>query len=271
MRETAASKSLIEYIAKMIMNNHRKRPSDALGCAVLLLMMITMPSGSARAQTADENPLLYELLDRIELLEHELRQLRGDLELLQRERLQTRVQPPASDRGFDSDRAAESPVTVLPEGRDADIASSEPWDPSGPTLITAPEARDDSRFAAAEQGAYDLAFSRLRDGHYRQAAADFQAFIQRYPNSELIGDAYYWLGESYYVDRDFLQAKQAYLTLGSRYPDNPKLPDALLKLGYSYGELGDRAKARQVLEKLIGTFPASSAASLAEQHLQRLR
>jgi TolA-binding protein len=38
---------------------------------------------SANAQNSRDNQLLYELLQRIELLEQELRQLRGDFELLQ--------------------------------------------------------------------------------------------------------------------------------------------------------------------------------------------
>jgi tol-pal system protein YbgF len=123
----------------------------------------------------------------------------------------------------------------------------------------------------AEQADFDAALGALRDGHYPQAIADFQGFLNAYPESRLAGDAQYGLGESYYVSRNYEAAKEAFINLGLRYPQSARLPDALLKLGYIYGELGDTTRAKDVLQKLVQVYPDSQAAGLAEQQLQSLR
>ncbi len=61
----------------------------------------------------------------------------------------------------------------------------------------------------------------------------FQQFLQSYPQSSLADNAQYWLGESYYVTRDFQNAAAAFQTVLDRWPDSRKAPDALLKLGYT--------------------------------------
>ena len=198
-----------------------------------------------------DNPLLYELLERIELLEREVRQLRGDLEVLQYQRQQ---QPQSV--------TASTPSLLPPQTPAPNTAP--------PSAISSPEPIPARPLDGAEQGSYDSAFNDLRDGQYEQAITGFEDFLRRYPGSVLTPDAYYWLGESYYVTRRFEQARQIFLTLGADHPRSPKLPDAMLKLGYIYSETGDTAQAREMLQKLIEVYPDSVAASLGEAHLRSL-
>ena len=72
----------------------------------------------------------------------------------------------------------------------------------------------------------------------------FKQFLQSYPQSSLADSAQYWLGESYYVTRDFQSAAASFQTVLDRWPDSRKAPDALLKLGYTQAELGRTAQAR---------------------------
>jgi tol-pal system protein YbgF len=145
---------------------------------------------------------------------------------------------------------------------------------SAPNQSPAPRP-DTTRFlttpSIAERTAYNAAFDQLREGNYNAAITGFQEFLQMYPNSGLVADTQYWLGETYYITRDFDKAKQAFITVGVNYPDSEKLPEAMLKLGYVYDELGDANKAREVLLKLTQTYPDSRAANLAKQRLQALR
>ena len=122
-----------------------------------------------------------------------------------------------------------------------------------------------------EQDAYKAAFDTLHEGRYDEAVNRFQDFLTNYPTSRLAGDAQYWLGEAYYVVRDFDKSKQAFLALGMNYPNSKRLPDAMLKLGYLYADSGDKAKAREVLQKLTESYPDSRAATLARQRLQAIR
>jgi tol-pal system protein YbgF len=127
------------------------------------------------------------------------------------------------------------------------------------------------RADGTEQSDYDEALNKLREGAYEEAITRLEGFQRSYPDSPLNGDALYWLGESYYVIRNFERARQTFLTLGSKYPDSKRLPDAMLKLGYIYEEQGDKTKAREVLTKLTQSYPNSAAATHAQRRLQAMK
>ncbi len=238
---------------------------------VSLLGSLVLP-GTGWAQVPDR-ALTLELLQRIEQLELEVRYIRGELELyrhqvegLQRERAATASAPPPST-GQPS-AIADTPAPVQPPSVTA---------PS-PTIPTAPVAEPPSQVPAAsvaattgtETGDFDAALDQLRARRHPEAIADFQRFLKAYPTGQLADDAQYWLGESYYRNREYDAARETFINLGLRYPQSKRLPDALLKLGYIYEGLGDTARAREVLQKLIQVYPDSQAAGLAEQRLPSL-
>ena len=232
-----------------------RMPASGLRLLGLLLLVATAVSQPVSAQT--DNPLLYEVLDRLELLEREVRQLRGELEMLQYQRQQQPDTMPSPAP------APVVPVTPPPSASSttsplSSLPSTQASIPSG-----TPPGSD-------VQSAYDSAFASLRSGQYEQAVSQFEDFLRRYPDSTLTPDAYYWLGESYYVLRRFEQAQQIFLTLGADFPRSDKLPDAMLKLGYIYSETGDIPRAREMLQKLIDVYPNSVAASLGASHLRSL-
>lgn len=250
-----------------------------------------------------DNQAVVDLLNRIDRLEEEVRRLRGDLELYrhQNQNLTHRVQTMEKSSGAEApaaeERASEpatEPETIplqpappipppttatppplnLPPG-----AASQPPAriiPSAPTAEPATQAPSSRQPLGApltpeEQSAYKAAIDTLREGRYEEATNQLQGFLARYASSSLAGDAQYWLGESYYLLREFERAKQAFLSLGIDHPDNKHLADAMLRLGYIYDDTGDKAKAREVLQKLMETYPDSRAAGLARQRLQTLR
>lgn len=124
---------------------------------------------------------------------------------------------------------------------------------------------------AAETAAYNDAFAALKDGRYAESAKRFQAFIDQHPNSELTGNAYYWLGESYYVTQNFSVAQQSFETLLQRYPNSQKAPDALLKVGYTQYELKQWDAAEATLNKVVETYPDTTVARLAQGRLRALK
>lgn len=227
----------------------------------LVLGGVLLP-GAARAQRSLDNELTLELLQRVEQLETEVRQIRGELEL-QRHHLET----------LGGERAMPEPPARPPTSR------AEP-PPAMPTAVEPPmDARGRSpagqpspaSAAGAERAEFDAALGELREGRYSEAIAAWWRFLGAHPNSGLAGDAQYWLGESYYLSRDYNAAKETFIALGLNYPQSARLPDALLKLGYIYGEQGETARARDVLQKLTQVYPNTQAASLAERRLQSLR
>lgn|SRR5690554_1294804 len=137
---------------------------------------------------------------------------------------------------------------------------------SGQTI----NAQVDSRDPAIE-GHYQEAFNLLKQGRFNESARSFEDFIQAYPNHELTDNAYYWLGESYYVTRKYPLALAAFQNLKNNFPLSSKLADALLKIGYTYHELEDYQQSQAALEKVIQTFPNGSEARLAQNRLNLLK
>ncbi|MFO1423454.1 MAG: tol-pal system protein YbgF [Candidatus Competibacteraceae bacterium] len=228
----------------------------------LLLGGVLLPS-AARAQHSLDNELTLELLQRIEQLETEVRQIRGELEL-QRHHLETLARERAMPElpAHPPTSRAEPPPTIP-------TVAEPPTDTRGRSPAAQPSPPASA--AGVERAEFDAALNELREGHYPEAIAAWQRFLSAHPNSGLAGDAQYWLGESYYLSRDYNAAKERFIALGLNYPQSARLPDALLKLGYIYGEQGETARARDVLQKLMQVYPNTQAASLAERRLQSLR
>ena len=123
----------------------------------------------------------------------------------------------------------------------------------------------------AEKAAYDQAFQALKDLRYADAAEGFQDFLRDYPDSEYADNAQYWLGESYYVTRNYDIALEAFQGLLRDYPESAKAPDALLKIGYTHYELKQWEQARAALTQVQSQYPGTTLARLAESRLRSMR
>jgi tol-pal system protein YbgF len=124
---------------------------------------------------------------------------------------------------------------------------------------------------ADEKSAYDQAFNALKDGRYAESARRFQAFIDQYPGSELTPNAYYWLGESYYVTQNYPISLNTFQKLISQYPNGQKAPDALLKVGYCQYEMKQWDQAEATLNQVLQKYPNTTVANLAQGRLRALR
>jgi tol-pal system protein YbgF len=95
----------------------------------------------------------------------------------------------------------------------------------------------------------------LNDQNFAGAESAFKSFIERHPTNALTGNAYYWLGETYYVRKDFKQAAFTFADGYQRFPKAIKAPDNLLKLGMSLGQLGQAKEACTAFSRLLTNVP----------------
>jgi tol-pal system protein YbgF len=116
---------------------------------------------------------------------------------------------------------------------------------------------------------YGQSFDALKAGSYSIAITGFKDFLTSYPSSPLAENAQYWLGESYYVTRDFDSASSAFKSVLSKWPDSRKAPDALLKLGYTQIAQNKASEGRATLSQVVQKYPGTDAAKLAADRLQR--
>ena len=113
--------------------------------------------------------------------------------------------------------------------------------------------------AGTPQQQYDAAFKLLREANYPAAETALRAFIQRYPKDPLAGNAQYWLGETYFVRKDYTNAAAVFADGYQKYPKGGKAADNLLKLGMSLAQLGQKANACQAFARLERDFPTAPA------------
>jgi len=153
--------------------------------------------------------------------------------------------------------------------------------PSTPSNIPPPgnssvkTSRSSTVVAAADdkngKQTYSRIYKTLKEGNYQQAIIDFNQFIKKYPDSSYTDNAYFWLGQAYYLSRNNKKALTAFQKIVADFSDGNKVKDAKLKIGYTYFAMKDWASAKIALEKVIADYPDDKVAANAKQRLQRMQ
>ncbi|MDP3639255.1 MAG: tol-pal system protein YbgF, partial [Azonexus sp.] len=140
------------------------------------------------------------------------------------------------------------------------------------TAAVNPENGQNSASAAdpAKEGQeYEAALSQFKAGKYKEAAADFMVFVEKYPASSLAPNAQYWLGNAWYAQRNCKKAIEAQGVVTTKYAESAKAPDAWLAIATCQQELGNSKDARRALETVIAKYPTAPAAETAQQRLKK--
>ena len=231
-----------------------------VGCAVspeedpVQIRMNDLDNRLQRIERVMTNQSLMEMAQRIDALQAELRGMRGDVEVLQN---QSEGGKTASKTQYgDLERRIAALETLGGVGQN----------PAG----AVGEAGAMPPAAGGEQATYDAAFNALKAGNYKGAIDGFRGFVAAHPTSPLASNAQYWLGEAYYVNRDYQNAITSFQKVMSDWPDSRKAPDALVKVGFTQSAMGRNGDARVTLEEVVRKYPGTEAAQLASERLKRL-
>ena len=213
--------------------------------------VVELGVGGTPASSSPAREALADLLQQLETLQTEVRNLRGQVEVQANEieRLKARQRELLADI-------------------DRRVSELERRGTAAPAPVAPGSAAASS---AQEQQDYDAAFNLMKQGFYERAAKGFRDFIAKYPQSALRDNARYWLGKAYYAARNFRQALEEFGKLMSDHPKSPKVPDAMLETGYSHYELGEWTKARASLNQVMARYPGTPAAKSAEQRLAKMK
>ncbi len=257
-------------------------------------LLLAEPSTKERLDSIErklDSRGLLELLNRVEQMQRDVQQLRGDIEV-QTHTLED-MQRRQREQYLDIDRRLQQietgQVGTVPVQPSSPSALSPP---TGSTSLTSrpatppPLAMPPGASSAVEKSAapltltpgtpeqkaeYDTGLAILREGRYAEAAEAFNRFLAANPANSYSDNASYWLGETYYVTRDYDRALATFRQLAANYPDSTKVSDGRLKMGYIYYEKKDWVNARQELETVVSQYPGSTAARLADDRLRRMQ
>ena len=143
--------------------------------------------------------------------------------------------------------------------------------PGGAPVAPAPEG---SAGAAPNAPPADTLYNNaLRDynsGKYDLSSQEFTQYLQYYGNTDLAGNAQYYLADIEYRQGNFQQAVTDYDKVLEQYPGGNKAAAAQLKKGYALLELGQKDAGVRELNSLIARYPRSIEASQARDRLRRL-
>ena len=272
--------------------------------ALLTAGTIASSSVSAAQHSQSANSELVLLLQQ---LQAEVRQLRGEIET-QQYRLQ-KLEKEQLDRYRDMDRrlsslvlqqadplAAPAPVAADPVTSNPVVETASPSVALGENRAASETNAPVSSSAAATQPvektlagspveaeapvapaeptvsdrvAYQQAFTLVRERKFDESVQAFEQFIQTYPSSDNLANAYYWIGEVKLAQQQLDSAKVAFETVVSQFVGHRKRPDALYKLGVVQDRLGDSAAQQSSFKQLLDEYPKSSAAGLARNYKPR--
>ncbi|MCF3128119.1 YbgF trimerization domain-containing protein [Acinetobacter soli] len=244
---------------------------------------LSQNTGSSLSGTSPAAPINinWELMQKNQQLENEIRSLRGKLEEQDNEieKLKNDLQNRYTDldqrlellnQKLDPDSSAADPDA---QSNTAPPANS-PTNTASPTNTTiAPSAASNSAAVGnntpppttnqqdpveLEKAAYTVALDAYKQGGAKKAIAPMQNFIKNHPNSIYTGNAYFWLAEFNLATDpvNYSEAKKNYDIVVKRYPTSSKAPRSLYQL-YSIAKDVEHntTAANQLKAKLLKTYP----------------
>lgn len=121
------------------------------------------------------------------------------------------------------------------------------------------------------QTLYQSAYADYTQGQYPLAIQGFQEYLQDYGNTDLASNAQFYIGDSYYAQKDYKTAITQYNKCITQYPHGNKEAAARLKKAYALLNLGQRSAGERELALLIRANPNTREANLAQERLRHLR
>lgn len=122
------------------------------------------------------------------------------------------------------------------------------------------------------QGAslYNQALDNFNKKKYDVARAQFEAFLKANPKDPYSDNAQFWIGETYFQEKNYKYAITEYLKVQENYPNGNKVPAALYKIGLCFEMLGKKTEAQAMYKQLIANYPNSEEAQKAKAQLEKL-
>jgi tol-pal system protein YbgF len=117
---------------------------------------------------------------------------------------------------------------------------------------------------------YNNALRDYNGGKNDLAVQEFNDYIKFYPNTDLAGNAYFYLAEIQYKAGDYQKAAASYDLVLQNFPSGNKAAAAQLKKGFALIELGKQDEGAQELKHVIQRYPRTTEATQARERLRKL-
>ena len=117
---------------------------------------------------------------------------------------------------------------------------------------------------------YNNALRDFNGGNADLAKQEFGDYVKNYPNTDLAGNAYFYLGEMDFKAGNYPQAVKEYDQVMQGFPDGTKAASAELKKGFALIESGQKDEGVAALRHVVQRYPRSNEALQAKERLRKL-
>ena len=237
--------------------------------------------GELEAQFLAGDPVVETLLQRLDALDYQIQELTSANEQMQFENRQLRqtvealqaeiesAREPAIDNatanwmtdGLTAGEGGEE--TTITQLDNPDRAHSNPDDPFAEARAAATGtlggAPTQPAASTSPEELFTTGRARLVDNDFGGAQLAFETFVDENPEHPNVGEAWYWLGQTFYVQDNFGEAADAYIASLRAQPGGQRAPDALVQLAASLRGLGRVDEACGTLAQFGRQFPNAPA------------
>ena len=159
----------------------------------------------------------------------------------------------ASNNGFPTTPPYNSNGSVSP-------GATNPGASTGPPPAGAPSA----------DTLYSNGLRDITSGKYDLARSEFQDYLRYYGNTDLAGNAQFYLGEIAYSQKNYDQAVAEYDKVLTTYQHSFKVPPARLKKALANIELGQKATGVRELREIVKRYPGTEEDRRARAKLKEM-
>lgn len=117
---------------------------------------------------------------------------------------------------------------------------------------------------------YNNALRDYNGGKPDLATQEFGDYIKFYPNTDLAGNAYFYLAELQFRAGNYQKAVEQYDLVLQNFPSGNKAAAAQLKKGFALLELGKEDEGAQELKHVIQRYPRTNEATQARERLRKV-
>lgn len=231
------------------------------------------PIGMDDERTRKFNGKIEELEHSIDMLATKLDKIIADIDFriaaLEKKAKETPVtqeqSKPAETSGDTSHNAPEAAVSENNESvseENADAAIDAAVEEKSKNVVSAPAKPAPAKISSATQ--YDKALELMRANKYDESEKALKDFITHNPKSDLLDNAIYWLGETYYLRKNYQQAAVNFLKGYREYPKGDQAANSLFKLALSLKGMQKEKEACATLDKMKKEYPSADKALLAK-------
>src|SRR5271170_7082963 len=116
---------------------------------------------------------------------------------------------------------------------------------------------------------YNNALRDYNGGKSDVAVQEFNDYIKFYPNTDLSGNAYFYLAEIQFKAGEYEKAIANYDLVLQNFPSGTKAAGAELRKGFALLELGKEDEGTQELKRVIQRYPRTPEATQARERLRK--